>query len=62
MATPEKALLDVLYLSSARSLLFSSLPELEIPRSFNRKEAVNMIEKIPSLRIRSIVRKKFNCF
>lgn len=58
MATPEKALLDVLYLSSARSLLFSSLPELEIPRSFKMKEAMNMIEKIPSLRIRTLVRKK----
>jgi len=59
MATPEKALLDVFYLSFTRSLLFSSLPELEIPRSFRKKEALKMIEKIPTLRIRSMVHEKF---
>lgn len=58
MATPEKALLDVFYLSSVRSFLFSALPELEIPRSFKSKEAFQMIEKIPSLRTRTLVRKK----
>jgi predicted transcriptional regulator of viral defense system len=58
MATPEKALLDVLYFSSARSRLFSSLPELEIPEGFKIKEVLKMIEKIPSLRKRSSIRKK----
>lgn len=59
MATPEKALLDVFYLSTTRSFLFSALPELEIPRGFKRKEALKMIERIPSLRIRTIVHEKF---
>lgn len=59
MATPEKALLDVFYLSSARSFLFSALPELEIPRSFKSKKAFKMIEKIPSPRMRTLVREKF---
>jgi predicted transcriptional regulator of viral defense system len=58
MATPEKALLDVLYLSSARSYLFSVLPELEIPQGFKSKEALNMIEKITSSRMRTFVREK----
>ena len=59
MATPEKALLDVFYLSTVRSFLFSALPELEILPGFKRKEALKMIEKIPSPRIRTIVYKKF---
>jgi predicted transcriptional regulator of viral defense system len=58
MATPEKALLDVLYLSTVRSLLFSALPELEIPHGFKSKEAFKMIEKIPSRRLRTLVREK----
>ena len=38
VATPEKALFDLLYLAPARSRLFSSLPELEVPRSFRWSE------------------------
>jgi predicted transcriptional regulator of viral defense system len=34
IATPEKALFDVLYLGPGRSRLFASLPELEFPREF----------------------------
>lgn len=34
VATAEKALFDVLYLSPARNRLFARLPELEIPRQF----------------------------
>jgi hypothetical protein len=34
IATPEKALFDVLYLAPARSRLFAGLPELDIPRAF----------------------------
>jgi predicted transcriptional regulator of viral defense system len=34
IATGEKALFDVLYLSPARSRLFARLPEMEIPRHF----------------------------
>ncbi|HSX11100.1 MAG TPA: hypothetical protein VLF94_05250 [Chlamydiales bacterium] len=60
MATPEKALIDVFYLSSTRSLIFSALPELEIPRHFKKKEALQMIERIPSSRIRTIVREKLS--
>ncbi|HPF25323.1 MAG TPA: hypothetical protein PK159_01940 [Steroidobacteraceae bacterium] len=34
IATPEKALFDLLYLSPGRSRLFAGLPELTIPRRF----------------------------
>lgn len=48
MATPEKALLDILYLSPARSGLFKSLPEVEIPKNFRIRLTKEMIGKIPS--------------
>ncbi len=59
IATAEKALLDFFYLSSARSHLFSALPELELPQNFKTKEALKMIEKIESPKIRSRVHEKF---
>jgi hypothetical protein len=34
IATPEKALFDLLYLAPGRSRVFSHLPELTIPRRF----------------------------
>ncbi|OGV45632.1 MAG: hypothetical protein A2X46_14955 [Lentisphaerae bacterium GWF2_57_35] len=39
MAAPEKALLDVLYLSPAKSRLFAALPELEFPKNFSPRRA-----------------------
>jgi predicted transcriptional regulator of viral defense system len=36
LATPEKALLDTLYLGPARSGLFAHLPEVELPEHFDR--------------------------
>ncbi len=59
IATAEKALLDFFYLSTARSYLFSALPELELPKGFKTKEALKIIEKIESSKIRSRVREKF---
>ncbi|MBI3932129.1 MAG: hypothetical protein HY317_01815 [Acidobacteria bacterium] len=46
LATPEKALLDVLYLTPARSRLFASLPEVGIPPGFDRKEARRWVARI----------------
>ena len=48
LATPEKALLDTLYLAPARSRLFASLPEIEIPRDFSERVARRWIAKIPA--------------
>ncbi len=59
LATPEKALLDVLYLSPAKSRLFASLPEIELPRGFSRRRAREMIARIPSAKRRSLVAGRF---
>lgn len=51
LASPEKALLDTLYLAPARSRLFTALPEVEIPGRFDRDEARRWVTRIaPGLR------------
>jgi hypothetical protein len=46
LATPEKALLDVLYLGPARSRLFAALPEVELPGRFDRGLAWSWLERV----------------
>lgn len=60
IATPEKALFDFAYLSSGRSRLFTSLPELELPRGFKHKELPRWLAKIPSARSRTLTSKKLD--
>lgn len=60
MASPEKALLDCLYLSPARSRLFAKLPELELPDGFDVLKARSLVDRIPSARLRTIVRKRLD--
>lgn len=55
IATPEKALVDFLYLSPARTRLFRALPELDLPRGFKINEARKIIRRIRSIRRRSHV-------
>lgn len=55
IASPEKALVDFFYLKPARSQLFRALPELDLPRSFNRHKARKMAERIPAVRRRAMV-------
>ena len=59
MATPEKALIDYLYLSPTKTKLFHALPEIEIFGKTNVKKAFKMIEGIPSKRTRSLVDRQF---
>jgi predicted transcriptional regulator of viral defense system len=59
MARPEKALLDVFYLTPARSRLFSALPEVEKPRAFNVAEARRIISRIHFPSRRAMVAKRF---
>jgi predicted transcriptional regulator of viral defense system len=59
MALPEKALLDLLYLSQSKSRLFAALPEIELPPQFSTKRAYSMIRKIADPRRRSFVLKRF---
>ncbi|MDZ4200288.1 MAG: hypothetical protein U1E27_13510 [Kiritimatiellia bacterium] len=60
MATPEKALLDIFYLSPVKSRLFQYLPELEWPSSFDAKRAMKMTDRIPCMRLRTIVRRRLD--
>lgn len=57
LALPEKALFDFLYLSPTRGRLFAALPELELPRSFPRSAVREWIDRIPSRRSRTMVRR-----
>jgi len=55
LATPEKAIVDFLYLTPARSGLFRALPELEWPKSFRRSVVRSIVERIePASRRRSV--------
>lgn len=55
IASPEKALVDFLYLGPARSSLFRALPEVEIPRRFSARLARSMVARIASPRRRAMV-------
>lgn len=47
IATPEKAVFDVLYLSARRGTRFLHLPELALPSGFSVRRLLGWIEKIP---------------
>lgn len=59
IATPEKALIDFLYLSPTRTRLFRALPELEIPAGFKVNEARKIIRRIRFVRRRNYVSRLF---
>ncbi len=58
IATAEKALFDLLYLSPSRSRLFANLPETEIPRSFRWAEVSRWTKKIAGKSRRAFVEQK----
>jgi hypothetical protein len=43
LASPEKALLDTLYLSTRRGRRFHTLPEIELTETFRRREFVRLV-------------------
>jgi predicted transcriptional regulator of viral defense system len=53
IATPEKALFDILYLSARRGARFSHLPELTMPGTFSVRKLEAWVQKIsyPPLRV-----------
>ena len=55
MATPEKALVDFLYLSSTRTRLFAALPELDLSAGFSIRNAERLLLRIPSRHRRTMV-------
>ena len=58
VASPEKALVDCLYLSSRRGRRFGSFPELERTPTFSTGRARAWVRRIPDARIRSHVAAK----
>jgi len=59
IATPEKALIDVFYLSQTKTRLFRSLPELELPKNFSVSAANKIISQITSIRRKTLVQRRF---
>jgi predicted transcriptional regulator of viral defense system len=55
LASPEKALVDSLYLSAHRKSQYRNFPELEFPRSFSFGKARQWARRIPAERVRAIV-------
>ena len=55
MATPEKALIDYYYFRPAKSRAFRALPEIEIPRAFKMKRALEYARLISSAARRGMV-------
>src|SRR5207253_5687993 len=62
IAYPEKALLDIFYLSQTKTRLFKTLPEVELPKNFKITIANRMIDKITSIRKRTLVQRSFSEF
>jgi len=60
LATPEKALFDLVYLSGTRSRRFRGLPELELPRGFRPARIQHWIRRIPSQRLRTLATRRLN--
>ena len=58
MASAEKALLDILYLSSAKTRLFASLPEVDLTDGFSVKKAERLLARIPSKQRRTLVKNR----
>ncbi len=60
LATPEKALVDMAYLSGGRSRLFADVPEIDLPRRFKRDEIERWLRRIPSRTRRTLARRRLS--
>lgn len=58
LATVEKALFDVAYLSSTRNRSFAAFPELELPRRLRRADIRRSIARVQSPRLRAVVERR----
>jgi len=58
LATPEKSLIDFLYLMPSSLKHFKALPEVELPDHFSIKKSDDIISKIPSKRTQTLVKNK----
>jgi predicted transcriptional regulator of viral defense system len=62
LATAEKALFDLAYLSGNRSRLFTGVTELELPRAFRWQELRSWVERVPSAQRRTLVTRRLARF
>ena len=62
VATPEKALFNLAYLSGGRSRRFAALPELELPPRFRRSELKKWTRRIGSHRARTMTSVRLDCW
>ena len=62
LATAEKALFDLAYLSGGRSRSFAAVPELELPRGFRWNELASFTDRITSARHRALVKRRLRQF
>jgi predicted transcriptional regulator of viral defense system len=60
IASPEKALFDVLYLGPGRSRLFASLPELEFPREFRWAQRRDLAKVVKSSTRRTFIERRID--
>lgn len=60
LATPAKALFDVLYYSARKGRRFARLPELDLSPGFRRKEVDSWIKRIPYRSHREAVKERWN--
>jgi predicted transcriptional regulator of viral defense system len=54
IATPEKALFDLCYVSAAHGARQRRIPELELPTDFDRAEIDRWLERVASPRLRTL--------
>jgi predicted transcriptional regulator of viral defense system len=61
IASPEKALVDTLYISTRKSNRFSSLPEIDLSSGFNKKKFMKILNNsIKEKRIYNAILKRFD--
>ncbi len=60
IARPEKALFDLLYLSATRARIFAALPEVELPRGFDRRAGRAWIARTTSPTLAVMVSRKWS--
>ena len=58
IASPEKALVDSLYIASRRGNRFGNFPELNFPKAFSFKKTEEWTELIKEQKIRSFVQNR----
>ncbi len=62
MASPEKALVDCVYLSARKRNRFVTLPEIYFPKNFSRRRAFVWVNQIAYPRLREAVRGRLDKF